>query len=202
MAPAPTLEDASQSILAVDDKIPAIDYFMIFSDDHTQRSIALEHLAKACDDYGFFYVEYLKAVAHPHFHCPPKPLGFSEALEEYFKRFQDVKIGLARAISKILGCEETYIEKAFKLESGFDVSAMNLYPSNLESKGSTGVASHTDPGFFVSLIQDFNGGLQVLSQNGKWINIYITRNAFLIQLGDHLEQTCPGRTGSKPEPAD
>ncbi|KAF2296641.1 hypothetical protein GH714_000782 [Hevea brasiliensis] len=153
MAPAPTLEDASQSILAVDDKIPTIDYFMIFSDDHTQRSIALEHLAKACDDYGFFYLvnhgvpdsviesvlkgiadffqpteeekrkyqkknptdmiiwdhnshagesrEYLKAVAHPHFHCPPKPLGFSEALEEYFKRFQDVKIGLARAISKI-----------------------------------------------------------------------------------------------------
>lgn len=110
-----------------------------------------------------------------------------EALEEYFKSFKNVKIGLARAISKILGYEECYIEKVFNLESGFDVAAMNVYPPHFQSESSIGVPSHTDPGFIISLIQDVNGGLQVLSHNGKWINVYIPPNAFLIQIGDHLE---------------
>ena len=116
-------------------------------------------------------------------------MNCSEVLEEYFERFQDVKIGLARAISKILGFEECYIEKLFNLTSGFDVAAMNVYPPNFQSKGSIGVPSHTDPGFFVSLIQDVDGGLRVLSHKGKWINVHIPRNAFLIQIGDHLEVT-------------
>ncbi|WCJ43451.1 2-oxoglutarate (2OG) and Fe(II)-dependent oxygenase superfamily protein [Euphorbia peplus] len=137
--------------------------------------------------------EYLKIVAHPQLHSPPHPLAFREILEEYFKGLYDVKIGLGRAISKIVGLEENYIEKAFKLETGFDVSAMNLYPPNQNSKGSIGVPSHTDPGFFVSLIQDVSGGLQVLTHNGKWINIYIPQNAFLIQLGDHLEVLTNGK---------
>ncbi|KAF9682688.1 hypothetical protein SADUNF_Sadunf05G0134700 [Salix dunnii] len=217
------------SVLAVDEEIPTIDFFMLFSDDPVQQSRALNHLSYACDEYGFFYLvnhgvpdsaiegalegiaeffevtkveerkeymksnptdrimwglnshagenrEYLKVVAHPH-----------EVLEEYFERFQDVKIGLARAISKILGFEECYTEKLFNLTSGFDVAAMNVYPPSFQSKGSIGVPSHTDPGFFVSLIQDVDGGLRVLSHKGKWINVHIPRNAFLIQIGDHLE---------------
>ncbi|KAL9394553.1 hypothetical protein Peur_013838 [Populus x canadensis] len=212
------------SVLAVDEDIPTIDFLMLFSDDPIQQSKALDNLSNACDEYGFFYLvnhgvpdsviegalegiadffevtkeeerkeyvksspadrimwglnshaeenrEYLKVVAHPQFHCPAKPASLSKALEEYFKRFQDVKIGLARAISMILGLEEFYIEKFFNLKSGFDVSAMNVYPPNFQSKGSIGVPSHTDPGFFVSLIQDVNGGLRVLSHKGKWINV-------------------------------
>ncbi|KAJ6681581.1 2-OXOGLUTARATE (2OG) AND FE(II)-DEPENDENT OXYGENASE SUPERFAMILY PROTEIN-RELATED [Salix koriyanagi] len=234
------------SVLAVDEEIPTIDFFMLFSDDPIQQSKALDHLSYACDEYGFFYLvnhgvpdtviegalegiaeffevtkveekkeyrksnpadrimwglnchagenrEYLKVVAHPHLHCPAKPAIISEVLEEYFERFQDVKTGLARAISKILGFEEGYIEKVFDLTSGFDVAAMNVYPPNFQSKGSIGVPSHTDPGFFVSLIQDVDGGLRVLSHKGKWINVYIPRNSFLIQIGDHLEILTNGK---------
>ena len=110
-----------------------------------------------------------------------------DAIGEYFERFHEVELGLSKAISKILGYEETYIEKEFKLDAGFDVSAMNLYPPSFQSKGSIGVPDHTDPGLFVSLIQDVNGGLQMLSHNGKWISVNIPRNAIFINLGDHLE---------------
>lgn len=41
---------------AVDDGIPTIDYFMLFSSDPNQRSLALKTLSHACEDYGFFYV--------------------------------------------------------------------------------------------------------------------------------------------------
>lgn len=45
-----------EPVLAVDDEIPTVDYFMLFSDDPDQRSKALQHLSKACDEFGFFYV--------------------------------------------------------------------------------------------------------------------------------------------------
>jgi isopenicillin N synthase-like dioxygenase len=112
---------------------------------------------------------------------------YSEAMEEYFKRLRVIVHGLGKAVSKSMGFEECYIEKAFKLDSGFDMSAMNVYPPNVRSKGSIGVANHTDPGFFVSLIQEVNGGLQILSHNGDWINVYIPPNAIFINLGDQLE---------------
>lgn len=111
----------------------------------------------------------------------------SDAMNEYFKRLREVVHGLGQAVSKTLGMEEVFIEKAFKLESGFDVSAMNLYPPNFQSKGAVGVPDHTDPGFFVSLIQDVNGGLQVLSHSGKWINVNMPPNAIFINVGDQLE---------------
>jgi len=95
--------------------------------------------------------------------------------------------GLARSVSTTLGFEEDYIEKELNLKSGFDVMAMNLYPPNSRSKGVIGIPEHTDPGFVVTLVQDVDGGLQILSHQGKWINVYIPHHAILIQLGDHLE---------------
>ncbi|KAK6257615.1 hypothetical protein QUC31_001074 [Theobroma cacao] len=226
-------------------EIPTVDYSLLFSDDHVERANALEHLGKACQEFGFFYLvngvaegvvegalkgisdffdltkqeerseylkksskdrirwglrshagenrEFLKVVAHPQYHCPSKPANFRDAIGEYYKRFHEVELGLAKAISKILGYEEPYIEKEFELEAGFDVSAMNLYPPSFHSKGSIGVPDHTDPGLFVSLIQDVNGGLQVLSHNGKWISVNIPRNAIFINLGDHLEILTNGK---------
>ncbi|CAI0544589.1 unnamed protein product [Linum tenue] len=50
-----------------------------------------------------------------------------------------------------------------------------------------GLAEHTDPGFIVSLVQDMDGGLQILTHQGKWINVHIPPHAILIQLGDQLE---------------
>ncbi|KAG4154780.1 hypothetical protein ERO13_D03G070102v2 [Gossypium hirsutum] len=224
------LNSINSDISAIDlcDEIPTIDYSLLFSENHDERAKSLEHLGKACQEFGFFYYnldflflfffievdkwcrtkcgrrstegirwglrshagenrEYLKIVAHPEYHCPSKPASFRGAIGEYFKRMHEVELGLAKAISKILGYEETYIEKEFKLEAGFDVSAMNLYPPSFQSKGSIGVPEHTDPGFFVSLIQDVNGGLQMLTHKGNWVTDNIPRNAIFINLGDHLE---------------
>ncbi|KAB2094158.1 hypothetical protein ES319_A02G137200v1 [Gossypium barbadense] len=241
------LNSINSDVSAIDlcDEVPTIDYSLLFSENHDERAKSLEHLGKACQEFGFFYLingveqsvvegalkgisdffeltnqeerreylkknpmdrirwgfrshagenrEYLKIVAHPENHCPSKPASFRGAIGEYFKRMHEVELGLAKAISKILGYEETYIEKEFKLEAGFDVSAMNLYPPSFQSKGSIGVPEHTDPGFFVSLIQDVNGGLQMLTHKGNWVTVNIPRNAIFINLGDHLEILSNGK---------
>ncbi|KAI9077558.1 hypothetical protein K1719_040490 [Acacia pycnantha] len=138
--------------------------------------------------------EYIKVIAHPQYHFPPNPSSFSDILDEYFKEMRKVVMGLAKAVSKTLGLEEiSYIEKAFNLKSGFDVSAMILYPPNYVSKSRIGLPDHTDPGFIVTLVQDVNGGLQILSHKGYWINACIPRHAILIQLGDHLEILTNGK---------
>ncbi|CAN1234630.1 2-oxoglutarate-dependent dioxygenase 19 [Linum perenne] len=231
---------------AMDEEIPTIDYFSLFSHDPITRSDALARLSTACEDYGFFNLvnhgipneviddtlsrigeffeendvkekskyrkgdpkariiwdarchagenrEHLKLVARPQLHCPPNPPSFREALGDYVTRFHQVKLGLARSMSIILGQDESYIETAFDLESGFDVAAMNRYPPNFESKGTLGLAEHTDPGFIISLIQDMDGGLQILTHQGKWVNVHIPPNAILIQLGDQLEVLTNGK---------
>ncbi|KAI4337888.1 hypothetical protein L6164_016254 [Bauhinia variegata] len=137
--------------------------------------------------------EYIKVIAHPQYHFPPNPPRFSEVLDGYYTEMRKIVIGLARAMSKTLELKEDFIEKAFNLKSGFDVSALNLYPPNHMSKGRVGVPDHTDPGFIVTLVQDVNGGLQILSHKGKWINAYIPHNAILIQIGDHLEILSNGK---------
>ncbi|KAK7349673.1 hypothetical protein VNO77_07230 [Canavalia gladiata] len=137
--------------------------------------------------------EYLKVVAHPQYYFPPDSPGFSKILEEYGKEMRKIVIGLARAVSKTLGFEEHFIEKAFNLKSGFDVMAMNLYPPNAKSKGAIGLSEHTDPSFLITLVQDIDGGFQILSHKGNWINVYIPHHAILIQLGDHLEILTNGK---------
>ncbi|KAF7816771.1 flavanone 3-dioxygenase 3-like [Senna tora] len=137
--------------------------------------------------------EYIKVIAHPDYNFPSNPSTFSEVFQEYYKETRRIVVGLARAMSKSLGFEEKLIEKAFKLKSGFDVSAMNLYPPNHKSKGEMGLPEHTDPGFIITLVQDVNGGLQILSHQGKWIQASIPRHAILIQIGDHLEILTNGK---------
>ncbi|KAK5840799.1 hypothetical protein PVK06_009703 [Gossypium arboreum] len=137
--------------------------------------------------------ENLKIVTHPEYHCPSEPDICKDAIGQYLKGMHEVELGLAKAISTILGHEETYIAKEFKLEAGFDMAILNLYPPSLQSKGSIGLAEHTDPGFFVSLIQNVNGGLQMLSHKGNWITVHIPRNTIFIGIGDHLEILTNGK---------
>ncbi|TYH27234.1 hypothetical protein ES288_A02G052700v1 [Gossypium darwinii] len=194
------------------DEIPIIDNPLLFPKDHNEPAKSLEHLGKACQEFGFFYLingveervvegalkENLKIVTHPEYHCPSKPdscntylvsfcclntpehsstfdrnenstrstrqlrtirrpLVHSEhAIGEYLKRIHEVELGLAKTILTILGYEETYIEKEFKLEAGFD-------------------------------------GLQMLSHKANWITVNIPRNTIFIGIKDHLEILTNGK---------
>ncbi|XP_016731676.1 2-oxoglutarate-dependent dioxygenase 19-like [Gossypium hirsutum] len=186
------------------DEIPTIDYsggrrstegYFRFQEERS------EYLKKNSMDRIRWYLrsdagenrENLKIVTHPEYHCPSKPDICKDAIGQYLKGMHEVELGLAKAISTILGHEETYIEKEFKLEAGFDMAILNLYPPSLQSKGSIGLAEHTDPGFFVSLIQNVNGGLQILSHKGNWITVHLPRNTIFIGIGDHLEILTNGK---------
>lgn len=111
---------------------------------------------------------------------------YREALEDYYQRDREVIINLAKAVSKTLGFEENYLEKEFELETGADVSAMNVYPPGFKPNTQIGLPAHYDPGYLVSLVQNVNGGLQ-LNYKQKWINVDMPSNALFINIGDHVE---------------
>ncbi|XP_045808623.1 2-oxoglutarate-dependent dioxygenase 19-like [Trifolium pratense] len=137
--------------------------------------------------------EFLKVIAHPQDQVPSNPSIISKIVEEYNNEMRKIVAELAKAMSKNLGFDENYIENAFNMNLGFDVVNVNVYPPNSKAKGDIGLSNHTDPGFVITLMQDVNGGLQILSHKGKWISVYIPHHAILIQLGDHLEILTNGK---------
>jgi len=48
----------SDNYIASNEEIPTIDYSLLLSNDTDQRSITLELLSHACEEYGFFYVSF------------------------------------------------------------------------------------------------------------------------------------------------
>ena len=109
-----------------------------------------------------------------------------EILQEYSTRLREVGINLLRGISKSLGLEESYIEKAMDLESGYDFFTANDYLPRVSAPNIFGQFPHTDPGLLILLMQNISGGLQ-LEHKGKWVNANLNPNCIIVNLADHLE---------------
>ncbi|GFS37255.1 hypothetical protein Acr_00g0050910 [Actinidia rufa] len=93
-----------------------------------------------------------------------------KAAQEYCKRCREVSMELLKGISESLGFEETYIEKAMDLKSGFQLFAANLYPPCPQPELAMGIPAHTDHGLLTLLIENGIGGLQI-QHNGKWFHV-------------------------------
>ncbi|XP_030941366.1 protein DMR6-LIKE OXYGENASE 2-like [Quercus lobata] len=136
--------------------------------------------------------DFLKCVTHPEFHSPNKPAGFSEIALEFSKRNQEVVTVLLKAISKSLGLEESYIDKAANFELGLQLLAANYYPACPEPEKAIGIPSHYDHGLLTILVNNGVSGLQVKHKE-KWFNVNIHPNALFVQVADHLEILSNGK---------
>ena len=110
----------------------------------------------------------------------------SEVVQEYCKRCRQVSMELLKGISESLGFEESYIEKAMNLKSGFQLFAANLYPPCPQPELAMGIPAHTDHGLLTLLIENEIGGLQI-QHNGKWFHVNPLPNSFLVNTADQLE---------------
>ncbi|KAI3715277.1 hypothetical protein L6452_22252 [Arctium lappa] len=140
--------------------------------------------------------EYLRLIVHPEFHCPHKPPGFSELASDYVKRTRTVAMELVKGVSESLGFEELYMNEELNLDSGFQLLAINYYPSLVEFDTPRGLMPHTDHGLLTLLYENGVPGLEVL-RNGKWVGMSDVPNAFLVLNSDHLEIFSNGKYKSK-----
>ena len=95
---------------------------------------------------------------------------------------------LLKAISKSLGSEPCYIEKAMDLENGLQVFVGNLCLTCPQPKLAMGMPPHSDHGLLSLVTQNGINGFQ-LQQNGMWVNANSNAipNSFLVKIADQLE---------------
>lgn len=95
---------------------------------------------------------------------------------------------LVKGVSESLGFEASYMNDELNLDAGFQLLAVNHYPSLSDVGVSRGLVEHTDHGLLTLLYENGVPGLDVLV-NGKWICMGGVPNAFFILNADHLEVT-------------
>jgi isopenicillin N synthase-like dioxygenase len=54
-------------------------------------------------------------------------------------------------------------------------------------KGAYGIVEHTDWGFITIIAQDHQGGLEVKTKKGDWINVEPIKNLLVVNIGEVLE---------------
>ncbi|KAK7284959.1 hypothetical protein RJT34_19713 [Clitoria ternatea] len=144
--------------------------------------------------------DFLKFLCHPfpdfHSHWPSSPLDFRKVVATYAEETKHLYLVVMEAILESLGIiegkesEEENILKEF--DNGSQMMVLNFYPPCPQPDLTLGIPPHSDYGFLTLLLQDQVEGLQIQFQD-KWLTVQPIPNAFVINVGDHLEIFSNGR---------
>jgi isopenicillin N synthase-like dioxygenase len=110
--------------------------------------------------------------------------GFRETWLEYYAACDGLMRELMRLCALALGMPEDFFDDKVDRNAGNIIA--NWYPPTL-----SGLADqlrkgpHTDWGSLTILYQDA-GGLQVRTQDGRWIDVPVRSDAFVVNIGDML----------------
>ncbi len=120
------------------------------------------------------------------------------AMEAYHAAANALSAVLARAFSLALGQEPDFLPKL--LNPVTQLLKVNHYPpqENPTSVSDIGVVPHSDEGSFTILWQDENGGLEIESKSGEWVEAPPIRGTFVVNLGNMLQIWSNGEFSSTP----
>ncbi|CAO2839456.1 unnamed protein product [Amaranthus hypochondriacus] len=154
-------------------------------------------------DGVYCWRDFLKLVCHPmpdHFlsQWPSSPKDLRTQAATYSKETRNLFMMLMEAILESLGLctsELNFTEEKEILEEfqeGSQIVVANCYPPCPEPELTLGMPPHSDYGFLTLLLQDEVKGLQIQFEE-KWLTVEPIPNAFVINIGDHLEIFSNGR---------
>ncbi|XP_027363174.1 protein DMR6-LIKE OXYGENASE 1-like [Abrus precatorius] len=144
-------------------------------------------------DTVFCWRDFLKLLCHPlpDFlpHWPSSPMDFRKEAGTYAEETKHLFLTLMEAIEESLGIRKGDEEKdniLKELEDGSQMMMLNFYPTCPEPDLTLGMPPHSDYGFLTLLLQDEVEGLQIQFQE-QWFTVKPLKNAFVVNVGDHLE---------------
>jgi isopenicillin N synthase-like dioxygenase len=133
---------------------------------------------------------YTSALGRRHFEpniWPGAPAGFASAAIAYYRVMSDLVLALMRLAALALDVNETYFDD--KVDRSIGTMRLNYYPAQVvpPRPGQLRASAHTDYGGFTILTgEDVPGGLQVRTQDGRWIDVETSPTTFVVNIGDLL----------------
>jgi len=106
-----------------------------------------------------------------------------------YQSIEDEMTLLDEAFSAILGAEENILSEM--LVDGDTIIRALYYPANPPEEGVWG-AAHTDINLYTVLPRATAQGLQVLNRFNEWIDVHVPEGAFIINVGDMLQNLSNG----------
>ncbi len=121
-------------------------------------------------------------------HWPTLP-GFKPAVQAYYQAVFALGHQLFRGFALALGLDE----QAFDDMARFPPSKLRLihYPFDGDAQDAPGIGAHTDYECFTILKAD-QPGLEVMNEQGEWIDAPPVEGAFVVNIGDMLEVMTAG----------
>jgi isopenicillin N synthase-like dioxygenase len=116
-------------------------------------------------------------------------------LRPSMQRWQDAltiaTVRLLRGFAAALGQSDDAFDDAF---GGAPIQHVKLirYPGHAPGSTRQGVGAHKDNGFLTFVLQDDQGGLQIESDGGAWLDVPPRQGTFVVNIGESLEMLTNG----------
>ena len=119
---------------------------------------------------------------------PEEPAGFEAAWRTYFGAMEGLTLQLLAIFATALDLPEDFFES--KVDQHISILRANYYPRQLDEprEGQIRGGGHTDYTALTILWQEDvpEGGLQVRTASGEWIDVPVVPGTFVVNLGDSM----------------
>jgi isopenicillin N synthase-like dioxygenase len=118
---------------------------------------------------------------------PERPGGFRETFEELYAEMDRVGAVILGRIAVWLGLDERWFDAA--IDDGNSVLRLLHYPPvpNAES-GAIRAGAHEDINLITLLLGAEEAGLELLTREGKWLDVNPPEGALVVNIGDMLQR--------------
>ena len=120
----------------------------------------------------------------------PEMAGFKEDVSAYYRAALDLGRLLFRGFALALGLPEDTFDD--KIQTPPSQLRLIHYPYSPEEQDRGGIGAHTDYECFTLLLPTADG-LEVLNDNGEWIDAPVIPGCFVVNIGDMMEILSNGR---------
>ncbi|XP_047160041.1 2-oxoglutarate-dependent dioxygenase AOP3-like [Vigna umbellata] len=115
--------------------------------------------------------------------------NFCEILKGMSLKMTEISLLALKMIVEGYGLPQHYISDVENMKSCTQIR-LNMYNTDANKGASNG---HTDKDTLTVLCQNEVQGLQMLSRSGKWVDVEIPQNCFVVIVGDALKAWSNGR---------